>query len=241
MQTAQATLPGPYESYYGGKGASGAAQTIINHIRPHATYMELFVGNGTVFRCKKPATTTILNDLNNFVFDDWRSTGFEFMNSTIDFWNRDATDILATYQFQGDLQYCVYLDPPYPISSRSEGKERYECEMTDDDHRELLNVLRYLPDNVDVLISTYKNPIYAELLHDWHLVTFQAMTRRGPATEYLYMNYVPDGRLHDYRYLGADRTDRQRIRRKIRREIARLKNLPVAERNAIINAVSQLR
>ncbi len=238
MQTQSTTHPGPYSTYYGGKAGAGVAQTIINHIRPHDVYMELFLGNCAVFRAKKPALDNTINDLDITVWSGWidhRKAGHVPANTTIT--SVDAIDFLAGYPFLTQLRYCIYLDPPYPIHSRRAGREQYACEMRDDDHRQLLKVIRYLPDNVDVLISTYENSIYAKLLADWHLVTFQAQTRQGMATEYLYMNYVPDGRLHDYRYLGQNRTDRQRIRRKIAREVARLNRLPVIERNAIVAAV----
>lgn len=242
MQTNSTTqpgiLPGPYETYFGGKGASGAVQAIINCMRPHDIYMELFLGNGYVFRCKKLAELSLLNDLNKQVVNDWKDIPFECLTQTIQYMNSDAVELLASLPFSPTKRYCIYLDPPYPISSRSTPRETYECEMTDDDHRELLNVLRYLPDNVDVLISTYANPIYAELLADWHLITFPSRTQAYTATEFLYMNYVPDGVQHDYSHIGKDRTDRQRIRRKIAREVARLKALPAAERNAIITAVA---
>jgi hypothetical protein len=242
MQTQPTTLqiipPGPYDTYFGGKSGSGVTQTIINHIRPHDVYCELFLGNGSVFRHKKLATNSILMDASRQVFSDWFSLlSADHFTQNLELNYGDATEFLASYTFADNLRYCIYLDPPYPLSSRRAAREVYECEMMDDDHRQLLQVIRYLPDNVDVLISTYENPIYTEWLHDWHLVTFQAQTRQGPATEHLYMNYVPDGQLHDYRYLGADRTDRQRIRRKIAREVARLRRLPTAERNAIVSAV----
>ncbi|RYC70077.1 DNA adenine methylase [Spirosoma sordidisoli] len=239
MQTYPTPLPGPYDSYFGGKSGNGVAQTIINHIRPHDIYMELFLGNGSVFRHKRPASVSVLMDASRQVFSDWFDRLLSFRQS-VELLHGDALAFLAAYPFDKTVRYCLCLDPPYPIRSRRAARAVYACELTDDDHRDLLRLVRYLPDNVDVLISTYENPIYADMLADWHLVTFRAMTRQGPATEYLYMNYVPDGRLHDYRYLGTDRTDRQRIRRKISREIARLQQLPPAERNAIVTAVSAL-
>ena len=56
--------------------------------------------------------------------------------------------------------------------------------------------------------------------------------------ECLYCNYPAPEELHDYRYLGENFTERQRIRRKIIRHIKKLKNLPVLERNAILEALS---
>lgn len=227
----------PYKSVFGGKQASGSYQQIINQIRPHDIYMELFLFNGTVYRFKKPATQSYLNDLNPQVISDWKNC---CSADNIVYTISNATEFLKAFKFGKHLRYCIYLDPPYPHSSRK-SKHRYKFEMTDDEHRELLNVVLNLPTNVDVLISTYENSIYEEMLSDWHLHTYVSQTRKGLATEYLYMNYTNElGLLHDYSYLGEDRTDRQRIKRKIEREINRLSSLPVQERNAIIEAVKNL-
>ncbi|GAB3754655.1 DNA adenine methylase [Spirosoma pomorum] len=220
-----------FSTYYGGKFGAGVSQQIINEIRPHDVYMELFLGNGAVYRLKKPAKTSVLNDLDPVVVREWNRTG-------IDVSNLPAVELLRSYSFQPGLRYCIYLDPPYPISSRRTARPVYNCEMTDEDHRELLKVVCDLPANVDVLLSTYENPVYADYLVDWRLKTFTGQTRNGPAVEYLYMNFQnPDGLLHDYRYLGNDFTERQRIKRKISREVDKLNRLPPAERNAIINEV----
>jgi hypothetical protein len=51
------------------------------------------------------------------------------------------------------------------------------------------------------------------------------------------MNYPEPKELHDYSLLGKDRTDRQRIKRKIERHVKRLQALSVLERKAILNAL----
>lgn len=230
-------LPGMYQSYYGGKNGSGVYQKIINCIRPHDVYMELFLGNGAVFRHKKPAKFNILNDLSKTVYEKWQAATLG--ETTLH--QCDTIDFLKNYKFDPTLKYCIYLDPPYPIQSRKEGRKRYECEMTDQDHEELLEILKNLPSNIDIIISTYENEIYKNALVDWHLETFNARTRQYTAIEFLYMNYNPKaGILHQYDYLGEDFTDRQRIKRKIEREIEKLRALPNAERNAIIQAVIDL-
>lgn len=53
-----------------------------------------------------------------------------------------------------------YLDPPYIHSTRKGGKE-YEHEMTDEDHKELVETL--LQSNSAVILSGYKNEIYMPL------------------------------------------------------------------------------
>jgi hypothetical protein len=112
--------------------------------------------------------------------------------------------------------------------------------MTDDQHHELLTVIKRLPPNVDVIISTYPNSIYAETLKGFRLVEYRSPTRHGQATEHLYMNYTnEEGLLHDYSFLGDNYTERQQIKRKITREIKKLQRLPATERNAIVWAIQE--
>ncbi len=63
-----------------------------------------------------------------------------------------------------------YLDPPYVHSTRRSGD--YEHEMTDEEHKELVKTLL---ENVSakVMLSGYKNEIYAELDNNgWHRYDF---------------------------------------------------------------------
>lgn len=228
-----------YRTFYGGKGASGAYQTIINCLRPHDVYMELYLGDGTIFTHKKPAITNILNERDPVIYGDWITAGID----NIDLFCGDGLELLKSWVFDRAKQYCIYLDPPYPILSRREGKPRYRYEMSNEQHIELLEFVNKLAlkRNVDIVISTYENEIYEKYLKNWHLVKFNSQTRQYTAIEYLYMNYDPSGGLlHEYTYLGRDATDRQRIKRKIEREVTRLQKLPAAERNAIITALKSL-
>ncbi len=228
------------KNYFGAKNGSGVYQNIINQIRPHDVYMELFAGSGGIFLKKKPAyVANILNDIDSSVCSTWQATDIDV--SGYAFRNENAIDLLRSFQWQSAFRYCVYLDPPYPLQSRRSNREVYRYEMTDGQHRELLEVVTGLPSNVDVLVSTYKNPIYDKMLKGWNHHTFNAQTRAGTAREYLYMNYENEtGELHQYDYLGTDYIDRQRIKRKIDREVKKLLSLPASERRAIIEAVSDL-
>ena len=215
--------------YDGSKNGSGVYQTIINLIPPHKIYIEPFLGSGAVMRFKLPAEVNI---------------GIEKDEAVIrKFWSRPiAPYIILKDDAISWLSYnpvapgtFIYLDPPYPISSRRSGNKIYRKELTDNDHRELLQIIRGLKCNV--LISTYENPIYKEYLKDWHLVKYKAVTQKGTATEFLYMNYSPPEVLHDYSFVGSNFTQRQRIKRKISRHIERLERLPAHERNAILTAI----
>ena len=65
------TIPG-LENYFGGKGASGTYQTIINEIPPHDNYIEPFLGAGNILRRKLPAKSINKGlDLDKNIIDIW--------------------------------------------------------------------------------------------------------------------------------------------------------------------------
>ena len=131
----------------------------------------------------------------------------------------------------------MYIDPPYPHQSRK-SDTRYPCEMTDDEHRCLLEVLEHY-NHARIAISTYPNGLYEACLPGWRLAEFESQTRRGMATEHLYMNYPEPTELHDYRYVGDDYRERERIAKKVRRHVAKFNKLPSLERRAILSALQQ--
>lgn len=215
-------------AYPGGKAGAGVYQAIINQIPPHDVYIEPFLGGGAVMLNKAPAPAA------SFGVDKSRSVISSFPRRPhVSLICGDGRRFLETHSFKGRV--FVYCDPPYVRSSRRSARDLYEYEMTDDDHVSLLTVLQGLSCNV--AISGYHSEIYMDMLADWRLVTFTAQTRRGPATEYLWMNYPEPVALHDYRYLGADYRDRERIKRKAERWADRFENLPEIERRGILSAI----
>jgi hypothetical protein len=52
------------------------------------------------------------------------------------------------------------------------------------------------------------------------------------------MNYPEPKELHDYSYLGAEKRERERIRRRVNSWCRTLTRLPVLERNAIVDAIT---
>ena len=131
----------------------------------------------------------------------------------------------------------VYADPPYPIPTRRNGAKIYRHEMTEDDHADLLDVLVSLP--CLVLISSYWSEMYSERLAGWRLLKFNAQTRAGTATECLWMNFPPPQVLHDPRYVGKNKRERERIRRRARNWRRTLERIPPLERQAIIDALTR--
>ena len=78
--------------------------------------------------------------------------------------NRPAIDVIKRNDTTDTLFYC---DPPYVAGSRVEGgRTTYgNYEMTDDDHRELANVLHNVKGKV--AISGHRCELYDELYRNW--------------------------------------------------------------------------
>lgn len=123
--------------------------------------------------------------------------------------------------------------------------------MTDKDHEQLLSSVLARIDRgncagAKIMICSYHehpetgqpNKLYQKHLKKWSRVDYVGKTRKGPVIESVYMNYKLDGKLHDYRYLGTDFIDRQRIKRKIERHVNKLQGLPPMERNAILQRLT---
>lgn len=220
---------GPYPGgpYPGGKGGAGVYQAIINEMPPHDVYLEPFVGGGAVLRAKRPAALSVVADLDPAVVDRYRGLdGVEAHHGC-------GIALLRSRRWTG--RELVYADPPYVRDARKSQRDLYDFEMTDEDHERLLDVLVSLP--CPVLVSGYPSALYARWLHGWRVVTFTAMTRRGPAVEWLWCNFAPPVALHDYRYLGRDYRERERIKKKVTRWRDNLAALPGHEQQAILSAL----
>lgn len=247
--------------YPGGKG--NCYHQIINRMPPHDTYIELFLGAGSVMRNKRPAQLNIGIERDPRVLCDTAAEILPGAHVRIGdaaatpevarsaritvygdsrgaqylFLCMDALDFLATYPFNG--REFVYADPPYLRETRRSQRPLYEFELWEqDEHCQLLEALKALP--CDVAISGYASELYDELLSDWTTHTFEAVTRSGEtATEWLWMNYPEPIALHDYSLLGDDFRERERIKRKKQRWVNRLLRMDRQERQAIMAAIHE--
>lgn len=224
--------------YPGGKNGAGVYQTIINQMPPHTVYIEPFLGSGAVLRMKKPAASSIAVDRDE---DVTRS----FLAENGDWCRRQSCTVIC-----GDgirfLQHrrnwtgreLVYCDPPYLMSTRRQHRPIYRCELEEQDHIELLGTLKTLP--CFVIVSGYPSPLYADILADWRVVEFETMTRGGSkATELLWMNYPVPAALHDYRFLGTDFREREKLKRRARRLASKLEAMTPTERLALSAALAE--
>jgi DNA adenine methylase len=222
-----------YDTYPGGKGGDGTYQTIINSIPPHNVYIDGFLGNSAIMRYKRLAPVNVGVDVDKSVIDQW---GAAVGANNIDLFNMPFLEYWREFGHHFNFpDTFVLLDPPYPMGTKA--RAYYDNEMTDVEHEKLLSAALAMKANV--MICCYENELYDHFLAKWYKQFYQNKTRAGSVTEVLYTNYeIEDGKLHDYRFVGSNFTERQRIKRKIDRHVERLKRLPEEERNAIIQEIS---
>ena len=149
-----------------------------------------------------------------------------------------ALDLLSTEKEWFDRKDSfIYLDPPYLHSTRA-SHNRYDHKLTDQEHKQLLMIIDGYH-HARIAVSTYPNELYASMLSDWRRVQYSSTTRGGAVTEWLFCNYPEPTELHDYSYVGENYRERERIAKKVRRHVAKFRQLPELERKAIISALLQ--
>jgi DNA adenine methylase len=105
--------------------------------------------------------------------------------------NVPAVELIRKHDGPGTLFYC---DPPYLHETRT-ARRAYAFEMTEADHRELLDVL--LRCRGRVMLSGYPSRLYDQALARWSRRTFELPNnaaggeRKGRETEVLWMNFDP--------------------------------------------------
>ena len=100
--------------------------------------------------------------------------------------NEPAIEVIKRYDTEDTLFYC---DPPYPHASRGDSKA-YANEMTDEQHRELAQVLRGVKGKV--ALSGYHCDLMHELYGDWRRVEAKEKVIHSVKTtrkEVLWVNY----------------------------------------------------
>jgi DNA adenine methylase len=221
-------------SFPGGKGGSGVYQQLINLMPPHRRYVEPFLGGGAVMRIKRPAEVSLGIDIDPAVVSRWSTHGRPGPAVICD----DGLRFLAEDRHLTS-DTLVYCDPPYLIATRSTQRPMYEHEFNEFQHTQLCAILREL--RCMVMLSGYANLLYNQLLHDWNTHTFTTTDRRGNVkTEKVWFNFSPPAVLHDWRFLGKDYRDRERIRRMHRRWERKFQGLTEEEKGAMLSVLQQL-
>jgi hypothetical protein len=126
------------------------------------------------------------------------------------------------------------------MSTRRQQRQIYRYELSVRDHNRLLDIIKSL--NCMVMLSGYWSEMYSDALQGWRTDTFTTRTRGGSlAEEWIWMNFPEPLELHDYRYLGEDFRERERIKRKVARWKNRLINMNALEKHAIMAAIAELK
>lgn len=98
--------------------------------------------------------------------------------------NQPAIDLIRRLN---GVNALIYIDPPYPLSTRSQ--RMYQHEMTDVDHIALLGALDAHPG--PVVLSGYACPLYDDRLTHWARRTKEVQAEKGnKRTEVLWLNRV---------------------------------------------------
>jgi DNA adenine methylase len=212
-------------SYFGSKATTGLCQPIIALMPPHETYIETHLGGGAIMKRKPAAFRNIGIDRNRKALANF-TCGYP-----VEKIHGCAHRFLAEYDYQG--RELIYSDPPYLHSTRS-SERRYRFDYEENDHIELVTLLKRLPCNV--ILSGYPSALYDKLLPDWRSLELQVMNQAGVRTEKLWFNFAPD-RVHWPRYAGKNFTDRQRIKRKAANWGRQYRAMPPAERLAVLSSI----
>lgn len=142
-------------------------------------------------------------------FKTYEKTGFKIdvyareRSYCVDVWNRMPKDILSVAERLKGVQIenrpavelirkfnhenvLIYADPPYLLNTR--GGKQYRCEMTEQDHVELLEVLR--AHKGYVILSGYPSELYDRELQNWNRLTKRSYNQNSDArTEVLWCNF----------------------------------------------------
>ncbi len=124
----------------------------------------------------------------SYASQDWCNLPWKIMQAAqrlrgVQIENRPAAELIPRFNYRNVLIYC---DPPYMLETRH-GKQ-YRCEMNEEDHRELLEIL--LEHKGPVIISGYETGLYNKMLEGWNryetTVYSQVCSKKR---EFIWMNY----------------------------------------------------
>jgi hypothetical protein len=230
-------------TYDGGKNGEGVWHSIICQMPPHRVYIEAFAGSLAVLRRKRPAQINLAIEKDELQIAKLRLEQLNGELPDCDIMQGDALERIPKFlrHYRCSADTLIYADPPYLRSTRTYQRDLYRCEFASDaEHAALLELLDRLP--CMVMLSGYQSRLYQQRLsgYKWRAIQYPAPTRQGWRLEWLWMNFPEPSALHDYRFIGAGRTDRQRIRRKVARWKSRLQKMTALERGAIFAALQDV-
>lgn len=97
--------------------------------------------------------------------------------------NRPALEVIQKFNHDNVL---IYADPPYLLNTR--GGKQYRCEMTEQDHVELLDALKQHKGSV--ILSGYPSELYDRELSGWSIIARRSYNQNADQrTEVLWCNF----------------------------------------------------
>ncbi len=224
------------KNYPGNKNIQGIAQKIINEIPPCDIFRELFAGSAAVSALLTiPDQLIHINEKSETVFQDLR---FKFPSNIVT--NDCAISIIENLPASPTRNEVIFLDPPYRLDTRPNSQNVYEHEMSDNDHLQLLSAVVDKQQNYKFIIVHPVDPVYSEALKDWRQIFLKVRYRNKTSNEVLFMNFEKPHDLQDFKFLGNNHHERQRIKRKGDRLLAKLSALPALERKYILDRIKHL-
>ncbi len=122
--------------------------------------------------------------------DDWNDTkrlpAIARRLKVVQIESDDALKTIARFDSDRTLFYC---DPPYVASTRRDrwAKNGYHCELTDEQHEQLSQVLHGIKGMA--IVSGYPSDLYEQLYGDWRKVSIKNRTGRNkPVIESLWIS-----------------------------------------------------
>jgi site-specific DNA-adenine methylase len=224
--------------YFGSKAGAGVWQTILNQMPPHDLFIEAFAGSAAISKRKRPSRSTILIDKDAAAAQACTAA---FSDRAVTVVCGDAISWLDRNLEHFNERTLIYCDPPYLFDVRGSPKPRYNRELGDRWlHVSLLELLDAVSSQgANVMISGYRSDLYDQI--GWRRVDYTAQTHGGPRIESLWCNFPEPAQLHDYSVAGRDFRQRERLKKKKARWIAKLAAMPTLDRAAVLAAIDEWR
>ena len=218
-------------NYKGNKNIDGVKQKILSLIPKHRVFIEGFAGGaGIAKNIYTGSETVILIEKNKKQCDilELDLPGSVVVNDCV-------FDFIENFKYIINPNVVLFLDPPYIFSTRFNNSIFYDFELSDNDHVKLLLSILQLPCNVIIIHPV--SSIYAKYLNFWYYKNVTIRYNKKNSKEIIYYNFQDSIAKNDYSSHGENSTDRQRIKRKITRNIQKIENLNPVDKECLLNAI----
>lgn len=227
----------PLKNYPGNKAIAGYYQSVINLMPPHDVYIEPCLGSGGILRKKKPAHLNVGSDLNETIIHKWNACKLD--KSQYLFHNEDCRQTFVRWEKSNSI-VLFFIDLPYMQETRRNARKLYKHESTLQLHTDVLKLITRSKQYV--MMCGYDNALYNGFLKGWNKLSVNVSIHGGrSAKEIIWYNFDKPKQISEYSFLGNDFTDRQRIKRKVKRWVNKFSALPVLEQNLIYHELTQNR